>query len=470
MNVNDLEAIFAIYEEEFYRLLLPYVVNDLRNKEVEVNVRTKIKTSHSFIGDEDEYITDTIKKSVSELFWGNELNVRFKNIIDESVEKYFGYLFPIVITPSSTNIQYFKEQTLEKIHKHLSKEGYYVTIFNHVATGDRPTEVIDPKTNQEFTSNYVQQIDKLKANIEEKFNKLRENIKRKRLIKYIDDHMEHLISIQLKSYKQFINLNDIQSLNINNETILQEGYKYYQDKWDEFYSKHKPKPKPKQSTQPPERKARAIGEPTTSEIIDKIVAEENVSTPPKTIDDIKNFTYKYRKGYETINDIYDYYIQKRTEKYNRLHYKLEPFITNKHGYKSKQNAEYTPNYFPLKSNFKTYSLHTIAKRHSYIIDLMFENRKYCYLVAININTKKLWVEPTNIKINHVEDESEQQFEARITHDQKSAKSYLQALQTMMDKGMTAKHLKGDGEKAFTSSAANKFYKQFGIEFICSTNN
>ena len=40
MNVNDLEAIFTIYEEEFYRLLVPYVVNDLRNKEVEVNVRT----------------------------------------------------------------------------------------------------------------------------------------------------------------------------------------------------------------------------------------------------------------------------------------------------------------------------------------------------------------------------------------------------------------------------------------------
>ena len=104
MQTSNLESIFAIYEEEFYRLLVPYVVNDLRDKEVEDNVRTKINIIPSYIGAEDEYITHTIKKSVSELFWGNELNVRFKNIIDESVEKYFGYLFPIIITPSSTNI------------------------------------------------------------------------------------------------------------------------------------------------------------------------------------------------------------------------------------------------------------------------------------------------------------------------------------------------------------------------------
>ena len=118
MQTLNLDSIFIIYEEEFYRYLVPYVVNDLRDK------------------------------NASEIFWGNnELNVRFKNIINESVEQYFEYLFPITVTPSSTNIQYFKEQTLEKIHKYLAAEGYYVSIFEHVQTGDKPTEVIDPKTN-----------------------------------------------------------------------------------------------------------------------------------------------------------------------------------------------------------------------------------------------------------------------------------------------------------------------------------
>ena len=235
---------------------------------------------------------------------------------------------------------------------------------------------------------------------------------------------------------------------------MQEGYKYYQNKWDEYEHKHERKQKPKH-------------EPDVSiyDIIDKIIAEENVETPPKSIDEIKSLTYLYRKGYETFNTIYDYYIQKRTEKYNRLHYKLEPFTTKKHGYKSKRKGEQISNYFPLKSNFKAFRLHTIAKRHSYIIDLMFENRKYCYLVAININTRKLWVEPTNIKINHVENETEQEFEARITKNMKYSTSYLQALQTMMYKGMIVKYLKGDGEKAFISSVANKFYKQIRIEFI-----
>lgn len=54
----------------------------------------------------------------------------------------------------------------------------------------------------------------------------------------------------------------------------------------------------------------------------------------------------------------------------------------------------TTSYFPLKQNIKKYQLHKVAKRHSYIIDLMFVD-KLCYLVAININTRFLIVEVMN---------------------------------------------------------------------------
>ena len=54
----------------------------------------------------------------------------------------------------------------------MAKEGLYVSIFNHASTGDKPTEVIDSKSNTEFDWSYVDQIDKLKANIAEKYKKL----------------------------------------------------------------------------------------------------------------------------------------------------------------------------------------------------------------------------------------------------------------------------------------------------------
>ena len=61
---------------------------------------------------------------------------------------------------------------------------------------------------------------------------------------------------------------------------------------------------------------------------------------------------------------------------------------------------------------------------------MFENGVICYLVAININTRKLYVQPTNIT-----DEA-------LTFDknnQKTSKAYINALKAIMTK-TTIKHL------------------------------
>ena len=110
--------------------------------------------------------------------------------------------------------------------------------------------------------------------------------------------------------------------------------------------------------------------------------------------------------------------------------------------------------FPLKKNIKEYQLHKVSSKDSYLIDLLFIYH-LCYLVAININTRYLYVKLTNIEFN------EGVFSKK---DKKSSKQYLNALRAMIDNGMKVKYLSGDGEKAFNSTEAQQFYLTHGIVF------
>ena len=111
--------------------------------------------------------------------------------------------------------------------------------------------------------------------------------------------------------------------------------------------------------------------------------------------------------------------------------------------------------FPLKQNMKLFQLHKVSSRNSYLIDLMMIDH-LCYLVAININTRYLYVKLTNIELD------ENKFSKR---DKKSTKRYLNALRALIDEGMNPKFLSGDGEKAFNSIEAQQFYTKNGIRFI-----
>ena len=134
---------------------------------------------------------------------------------------------------------------------------------------------------------------------------------------------------------------------------------------------------------------------------------------------------------------------------------------------------FTSNRFPLKDN-KHYQLHTIAPRFSYIIDLMFENKEFCYLVAININTRKIWVEKTNFEPPPTsEEQSEEQFAKLAKVSMKNAKStenIKRALEKILEKmkkeKTTIKHLRGDGESAFQSKLMKEtFYDINDIDFV-----
>lgn len=114
-------------------------------------------------------------------------------------------------------------------------------------------------------------------------------------------------------------------------------------------------------------------------------------------------------------------------------------------------------HFPLKQNTKKYSLHKVAARNSYLIDLMFET-KFIYLVAININTRYLYVELMNQTINI-------NTNSYSKHNVKTTKKFLRCLEKMISNGMTIKYLSGDSEKCFTSKEAQEFYEANNISFI-----
>ena len=90
------------------------------------------------------------------------------------------------------------------------------------------------------------------------------------------------------------------------------------------------------------------------------------------------------------------------------------------------------------------------------MDLIFENHIYCYLFLINVNTRKLWVEPTN-----VEGDDDNNFK----DDQKSSEAIIQALGRIRDNGCKISFIKRDGERAFKSKKTIHYLNNNGIKTI-----
>ena len=129
------------------------------------------------------------------------------------------------------------------------------------------------------------------------------------------------------------------------------------------------------------------------------------------------------------------------------------------------NESTTTSFFPLKQNIKRYQLHKVSKRYSYIIDLMFID-KLCYLVAININTRFLIVEVMNrilfdSSIN--EDENKDKL-IKFSKYNKSAETFINTLNKIIQSGVIIKQLTFDGEGAFLSSLAKRYYRDHNIEW------
>lgn len=99
--------------------------------------------------------------------------------------------------------------------------------------------------------------------------------------------------------------------------------------------------------------------------------------------------------------------------------------------------------FDLKFNKKYYGLHHVAFPGTYQIDLMFSGTgNNCFLVAIEVNTRYLYVTRTNIEAirNGVTKE-----------EKKTALAVYLAMEKLFDKGWKPSVIKSDSEAAFCSN-------------------
>ena len=111
--------------------------------------------------------------------------------------------------------------------------------------------------------------------------------------------------------------------------------------------------------------------------------------------------------------------------------------------------------FPSKDNRK-YGLRTVAPHGLFIADLMF-CKDYCYLIMIEVNTRKIYIEPTNIM-------TDGNYET-TTKNKKNSELYLKALTSIRNRGADIRAIKGDGESAFISKVTQKYYLENNITFI-----
>jgi len=127
---------------------------------------------------------------------------------------------------------------------------------------------------------------------------------------------------------------------------------------------------------------------------------KEIDPTPKTKEEIDHLTLKYRRGHETVDSIYNYYLQQHNKRFPPKPKKfikpenVDEFIKTL-GYRSPNkvkaliknefpdteqsvlnnlNISSIPR-FPIKENIKNYSLHTVSPPNTYIMDLIFENHK-----------------------------------------------------------------------------------------------
>ena len=169
-------------------------------------------------------------------------------------------------------------------------------------------------------------------------------------------------------------------------------------------------------------------------------------------------TYDYQE--KTIEEWYEEYKNKFFENPNAIINYSNPEVDlnmiafrSKNKIKKLQNKDnsrpvtdnHIRNTFPLKENKNKYQLHKTSKSKTYLIDIMYCD-KLLYLLAINVNTRYLFAELLNEKLDN---------NNYSNTNLRTNSSILQAIHKMQEKGLDAKYLSGDGEKAFLQFNRNE---------------
>lgn len=105
--------------------------------------------------------------------------------------------------------------------------------------------------------------------------------------------------------------------------------------------------------------------------------------------------------------------------------------------------------FPQKKNQKYYSIKKVGAPGTYLIDLMFSNQ-FCYIIAINVNTKYLWVQPTNV-IGALSESGK----VMMTDTKRNRDNCRQSLQDLINRGWNPKVVISDAESGLASDVVNR---------------
>lgn len=121
---------------------------------------------------------------------------------------------------------------------------------------------------------------------------------------------------------------------------------------------------------------------------------------------------------------------------------------------------YVPDSFDLKKNKKKYCLHQVEFPGTWQVDLMF-SKNNCFLLAIEVNTRYLYAERTNI---YVTEYNERAKKWEVKEAKKSAVALARAIFSLFRKGWNPTLIVSDSESALKSDDISKWiYKPYKIK-------
>ena len=124
------------------------------------------------------------------------------------------------------------------------------------------------------------------------------------------------------------------------------------------------------------------------------------------------------------------------------------------------------NYFPLKYNIKRFQLHKVRGRNCYLIDLM-KTGPFYYLLAINVNTRFLFSEPTNYEL----DENDDDGIVYVSNSAKNAEICASTMIKLIKNGWNPKYIESDGESSFNSDYVKRIvYETYHIQYRAVRRN
>ena len=157
---------------------------------------------------------------------------------------------------------------------------------------------------------------------------------------------------------------------------------------------------------------------------------------------------KLRFGNRTIDDWYATYISQKIALLDKKDEKIveEINVEDKDDIQPIKRTEKTDRNFDYKKNKKLYALHHVSFPGSYQIDL-FYSKNNCYLIAIEVNTRYLFITRTNINVK---------IKGKNKIEKKSTLPIFLAMQNLFEQGWNPSIIRSDSESAFNSNFIKRF--------------